>query len=170
MFHALGVTPEASDRDALPASQAIPRVTVTAADLAEVRDRFSRKAGSLGAVSLGTPHMSSAEMSALATLVAGLESRVPFYVNTSRQVLGEATKETLDALAEFGATLVTDTCTYITPILGDVNGAVMTDSGKWAYYAPGNLGVDVVFGGAADCVKSAAAGRFVLTDSLVSRA
>jgi predicted aconitase len=30
-----------------------------------------------------------------------------------------------------------------------------------AYYAPGNLGVDVAFGSLADCMSSAEAGRIV---------
>ena len=34
--------------------------------------------------------------------------------------------------------IVTDTCTYLTPLIGDVSEPVMTDSGKWAWYAPGN--------------------------------
>jgi predicted aconitase len=38
------------------------------------------------------------------------------------------------------------------------DGVVMTDSAKWAYYAPGNLGVDVAFGTLADCVESAVLG------------
>ena len=66
-------------------------------------------------------------------------------------------------LAAAGVTVVTDTCTYVTPILRrPVDGAVMTDSAKWAWYAPGNLGVDVAFGGLAECVASASAGRIVL--------
>jgi len=55
--------------------------------------------------------------------------------------------------------VVTDTCTYITPILHDVAGPVMTDSAKWAWYAPGNLGFDVVFGSLEECVRSARSGR-----------
>jgi predicted aconitase len=39
------------------------------------------------------------------------------------------------------------------------SGVVMTNSGKWAYYAPGNLGVEVVFGSLAECVRSAIEGR-----------
>jgi predicted aconitase len=35
----------------------------------------------------------------------------------------------------------------------------MTNSAKWAYYAPGNLGVQVVFGSLAECVRSAAEGK-----------
>jgi predicted aconitase len=34
----------------------------------------------------------------------------------------------------------------------------MTDSGKWAFYAPGNIGVEVVFGSLRECVRSALAG------------
>ena len=37
----------------------------------------------------------------------------------------------------------------------------MTNSGKWAHYAPGNLGVQVAFGELEDCIASAAAGRVV---------
>ncbi len=37
----------------------------------------------------------------------------------------------------------------------------MTNSGKWAYYAPGNLGIEVAFGSTAECLASARAGRVV---------
>ena len=85
---------------------------------------------------------------------------MPFYVNIGRDVLAEAATRRSDRSAsEFGATFVTDTCTYITPILEEVSGVVMTNSGKWAYYAPGNLGVEVVLGSLAECVESAVAGK-----------
>jgi len=58
-------------------------------------------------------------------------------------------------------TPVVDTCTYITPILQEAVGAVMTNSGMWAYYAPGNLGVEVAFGELEACVASALAGRVI---------
>jgi predicted aconitase len=44
----------------------------------------------------------------------------------------------------------------------------MTDSGKWAWYAPANLGVDVVFGGLQECIDSAVEGRVVRDPSLWS--
>ena len=46
----------------------------------------------------------------------------------------------------------------------------MTDSAKWAYYAPGNLGVEVVFGSLEDCVESAVAGRVVRDEGLWANA
>ena len=58
-----------------------------------------------------------------------------------------------------GVTVVTDTCTYITPILHDIEVPVMTNSAKWAWYAPTNLGFDVVFGSLEECVRSASLGR-----------
>jgi hypothetical protein len=64
----------------------------------------------------------------------------------------------MEALTAFGATVVTDTCTYITPIMGEIEGTVMTNSAKWAYYAPGNLGVEVALGSLRECVASAIAG------------
>jgi predicted aconitase len=64
-------------------------------------------------------------------------------------------------LEEFGTTIVTDTCTYVTQIMGQPEGVVMTNSGKWAYYAPGNLGFEVVLADTADCVESAVAGTVV---------
>ena len=59
--------------------------------------------------------------------------------------------------------VVADTCTYVTAILDDLSGAVMTNSGKWAHYAPGNIGVRVAFGELRDCIVSAAEGRVVRT-------
>ena len=116
---------------------------------------------------MGTPHASLAELAKLALLVDGLTTRVPFFVNTSRAVLAEAEEQGhFAAIARFGAQMVTDTCTYTTPLMGEPDGVVMTDSGKWAYYAPGNRGFDVVLAGLADCVESAAEGRVVVRNSL----
>jgi hypothetical protein len=65
--------------------------------------------------------------------------------------------------------LVVDTCTYVTPILKPSHRVVMTNSAKWAYYAPGNVGVDVVFGSLEECVHSAAEGRVRRDEALWRR-
>jgi predicted aconitase len=81
-------------------------------------------------------------------------------VSTGRDVLADARAHGwVDALEGAGATMVVDTCTYITPILDPAQRVVMTNSAKWAYYAPANLGVDVVFGSLRECVRSAVEGR-----------
>ena len=41
---------------------------------------------------------------------------------------------------------------------------LMTNSGKYAHYAPGLIGVQTVFAATEDCVASAEAGRVVVED------
>jgi hypothetical protein len=164
MFHVAGVTPEAETVEKACQGQAPTRI-VTADEVALGRAiaDLSSTTTRLGAVSVGTPHASLREIGRLAALVSGRHARVPFYVNTGRDVLADAEKAGhLGPIEAFGARIVTDTCTYITPIMDAPDGAVMTNSGKWAYYAPGNLGVEVVLAGLADCVESAAIGRVVV--------
>ena len=43
---------------------------------------------------------------------------------------------------------------------------LMTNSAKFAYYSPGLLGTEVVFGRLEDCVRSAIEGRVVRDESL----
>jgi predicted aconitase len=162
MFHAVGVTPEAPDVDAVTRGDLVRTHDVQPADITRIRSRLGAEAGPIAAVSVGTPHMSLDELQCLADLVSGRRARVPFYANTARDTVARLSQQRLRSLESFGVTLVTDTCTYITPIIGDVEGAVMTNSGNWAYYAPGNLGVDVVFAGLAECVDSAENGSAVL--------
>jgi predicted aconitase/predicted aconitase with swiveling domain len=139
---------------------------VTAAMLRAARDRLTTATGAeLDAVSLGTPHFSVSEFAALA---AELDGGVPFdpavdvYVSTSRAVLAEAEQHGyLAPLRAAGGRIVTDTCTYVTPILDPSVRTVMTNSGKWAWYAPGNLGIDVALGTMTDCIASARAGRVI---------
>jgi predicted aconitase len=62
-------------------------------------------------------------------------------------------------LRDAGAELLVDTCSYLGPILRPATRPVMTDSAKWAYYAPGNIGVAVIFGSRRECLRSATLGR-----------
>ena len=168
MFHVVGVTPEAPDLGtALGGARPTRSISMGMEALRGAVSDLSPGRGPLGAVSLGTPHASVAELAALATLVEGHTTKVPFYVNTSRSVLAEAEERGhLAPILEFGSQIVTDTCTYTTPIMERPDGVVMTDSGKWAYYAPGNLGFDVVLAEMTDCVSSATRGQVVLEHSL----
>jgi predicted aconitase len=166
MFHAVGVTPEAATLlEATGGVDLANKVTIDVDDLRAARVSLGPAGGPLDAVSVGTPHFSLEEMKELARLVVGRVTRVPFYVNTSREVLTKAEREGWFAPIEsYGATIVTDTCTYITPIMETSGGVVMTNSGKWAFYAPGNLGVEVAIAGLEACVDSATSGEIVLGD------
>ena len=168
MFHAIGITPEARTLRAAAGGRDVPVVVATPDRLRAARDELGTATGeALGAVSVGTPHASLAELERLAHLVVERRPIVPLYVNTGRDVLAEAERsDWFASLLAAGVEIVADTCTYLTPIIEAGPGPVMTDSGKWAWYAPANIGVDVVIGGLEECVESAAAGRVVRDESL----
>ncbi|MGH2674650.1 MAG: aconitase X [Actinomycetota bacterium] len=162
LFHAVGVTPEAPTLEAaLHGANPVRAIDVTPEHVARARDSLTTAAdGELAAVSVGTSHFSLSEFERLVELLHGarVADGVEFYVSTGRSVLAEA-GGWAEACERAGITIVTDTCTYVTPILGTDGGVVMTNSGKWAYYAPGNLGVQVVFGSLGECVRSAVEGK-----------
>jgi predicted aconitase len=168
MFHAVGVTPEAPDLAAVvgegpPPSNAIIDVSALEAAYRELNQPI----GALGVVSVGTPHISLPELERLASLVTGERTSVPFYINIGRDTMSDAAERGIVEVVEaFGGTFVSDTCTYVTAIIGDVAGDIMTDSGKLAYYAPANLGMTVAIGTLEDCVRSAIAGRTIQTSPL----
>lgn len=163
MFHVVGTTPEATTLEEALHGRPPERVVEVAPDvLRKARDELTTdESGQLVAVSLGTPHMSIPEFERLIPLIEGVSvaEGVDFYVNTARHILEEVQERGwLGVLEAVGIQPVVDTCTYITPILRR-GGVVMTDSAKWAYYAPGNLGVEVAFGSMEECVRSATLGR-----------
>ena len=171
MFHAVGLTPEAATLDAAVGQGGDPdRVRV---DVAAIRAALASLAtvpdGPIDAVALGTPHFSVAEFGRLRGFLAESADplRVELTVNTSRAVLSEITERGwLEALSSAGVIVVTDTCTYLTPtLMARPTGITMTNSAKWAYYAPGNLAARVVYGTMRDCVESARAGRVVRTNA-----
>ena len=167
LFHALGVTPEAPTFcDAFHGGAPERIETIAPVDVVDALARLSSvpTGADIAAVCLGTPHFSHKEWERLLALLADVQPRrgVPIYVNTARATLQSIDPEALRVARErFCLIPVVDTCTYVTAILRDLKGAVMTNSGKWAHYAPGNIGAKVAFGDLEDCVASAAAGRVV---------
>lgn len=167
LLHAVGVTPEAPTLEAaLHGEPAEQTYVVTVDDLRAARAELSTATGDrLDAVSLGTPHYSIDQFAELAALLTGgppVAPGVRAYVSTSRAVLAAAERlGHADTVRAAGFEIVVDTCTYVTPVLAPGTRVVLTDSAKWAYYAPGNLGVDVVVADRAGCVASAREGRIV---------
>jgi predicted aconitase len=175
LFHIVGVTPEASERAAALQGQAPDQViAVTAVAICDAQRELTRRGhGELAAISVGTPHFSITEFEALVGLVGGRRCRpeVGFYVSTGRAVLAEVERRGwLELLYSFGATILVDSCTYLAPFMRPQRGdLVMTNSAKWAYYAPGNLGYNVVLASLADCVRSADEGRIQVSEPLLAQ-
>ena len=171
MFHVTGSTPEAATLDdALQHGTPDAVELVRLEELRAARDELTTAAGErLTAVSLGTPHASLAELEGYAVMLDGrvIHPDVECLVSTGRDVLAEASRRGITArLRAAGVELLVDTCSYLGPVLRRTEGAVMTDSAKWAWYAPGNIGAQVVFGSSAECIRSAVTGRVVRDDAL----
>jgi len=167
MFQAVGITPEAPTlEDAFRGSHPQEIVEISPGDVRHTLRHLSTVADGtpITAVCLGTPHFSRVEWLRLLALLRDIAPArgIPIYVNTGRATLNQLEGAGLAGeLPAFSVIPVVDTCTYLTPILRSLDGVVMTNSGKWAHYAPGNIGVEVAFGEMDDCIRSAAAGRVV---------
>lgn len=164
MWHAAGITPEASTLDhAFQGRKPGAILDLTPALLAKARRELtSAPDGPLDMVALGTPHFSLTEFERLMPFISGrkLKPGLAFYISTSRYVRDQAEQRGwITDLERFGATVIADTCTYYSPAVRHCRGRIMTNAAKWAYYAPGMLGVEVCFGSLAECVESAVRGE-----------
>ena len=169
LFHIVGVTPEAPTLAAAVADANVDTVVVRPADLRAARAELTTAVGGgLDMVVLGSPHFSLAEFRRLAPLLEGRRhDRIRLLVTTSRAVAHLARQAgLLERLESFGGQVTVDTCILTSPMLPPEVRRLMTNSAKYAYYAPGLLGSQVVFGSLEDCVESARAGRVVRDDSL----
>jgi len=165
MFHIVGCTPEAASVDIALACQpprrcfAVER-TALAASWRELDSAAERE---IHLVSLGNPHLSLAECAKLATLCAGRKRKAgtALVVTLGRAVhaLARAARH-LDVIEAFGATVLTDTCWCMLgePVIPPAARTLITNSGKYAHYAPGLVGRAVQFGSLADCVEAACTG------------
>jgi predicted aconitase len=171
MFHLVGITPEAPTEGAAFQGKKPGRsFEIGMPQLRQALGELSTAEGEqLDMVVLGSPHYSLAEFERLASMLDGRQRhpRVEFLVTSSRAMCMLAERAGhLEALRSFGGRVTVDTCILTTPMLPENIKLLMTNSAKYAYYAPGLLGTQVVFGSLEDCVNSAAAGSVMRERSL----
>jgi predicted aconitase len=171
LFHLIGVTPEApTAAEAFHHRPPLRSFDVTFDSLQAARRELTTARGAhLDMVVLGSPHFSLAEFRQLAPLLEGrrCHPRVQFLVTSSRaMVLLAKQAGCLSSLETFGGKITVDTCILASPMLPPAIKRLMTNSAKYAYYAPGLLDTEVTFGSLADCVASAEAGYVVRDETL----
>lgn len=162
LFHIAGVTPEAIDpAQVLDAGTRIPVEKIRLQDLMlSWCELNSARDPRVDVVSLGNPHFSLGEFAHLARLCRGRHKHpdVVLAITCGRAVLEQAREAGHIAVIEaFGATLVTDTCWCMLgePVIPPAATTLMTNSGKYAHYAPGLVGRKVHFASLAECVDAA---------------
>ena len=171
LFHIVGVTPEAPTLAAALQDRPPQQVVdVTPAALCTARQELTTATGDrLDMVVLGSPHFSLAEFRQLAPLLAErqVHPAVQFLVTSSRAVAMLARQAGyLTTLEQFGGKVTVDTCILASPMLPAGVERLMTNSAKYAYYAPGLLGTQITFGSLQDCVRSAVGGRVIRDEAL----
>ena len=178
LFHAVGVTPEANTlEEAFQGDTPERIIDIRPSDLRKSSSDLStaKEGADLDLVVLGCPHFSFDEFRELAQLIRAetkkgktLHPDVKFVViscQTSYALLQRSdfgfpqSGVPLVVLTGFGIDINLDTCVFHTPMVSPDTKVIMTNSGKCAYYAPGELGVRVAFGTMAECVASAVKGR-----------
>jgi len=161
LWHGVAVTPEAPDLASVFAGG--ETTIVTTHDLRRAHAELSTASdGPLDAVALGTPHFSFAEFGEVINLLDGrsVKAGLPCFISTSRGVRQLiAAKGWLATLEAAGFQIPVDVCTYYSPRIPALRGRMMTNAAKWAYYAPGMLGVEVAFGSLRECIESAVRGE-----------
>ncbi len=178
LFHAIGVTPEANTLDqAFKGAKPEKIIDINLSDLQKSQADLSTAAegDKLDLVVLGCPHFSFDEFRELAKLIRAktekgktLRPDVKFIViscQTSYALLRRS--DFFNVLIDFGVEVTLDTCIFHTPMVSSATRVIMTNSGKCAYYAPGELGVQVAFGSMAECVDSAVRGYVYRKEAVV---
>jgi len=169
LFHAVGVTPEAETLEqAFHGGEPERVIDITLSDLSKSRSELStaQDGVKLDLVVLGCPHFSFDEFRELGTLVqAEIEQGKSLRTGARLVVISSQTSyallqrsDLLPVLTDFGVEITLDTCPFHTPMVSPETKVIMTNSGKCAYYAPGELDVRVAFGSMAECVESAIEG------------
>ena len=170
LFHAIGLTPEANTlEEAFQGGKPERVIDIRLSDLQKSRADLStaKEGDELDLVVLGCPHFSFDEFRELAGLIrAQTEKGKKLHPNVKVVVISCQTSYALlqrsnflDVLTNFGVEITLDTCVFHTPMVSADTKVIMTNSGKCAYYAPGELGVQVAFGSMAECVASAVKGH-----------
>ena len=140
LFHAPGITPEASQYQP-PNNQ----LAITQSDLDTAAASLNDAKTEVDFVSLGCPHLSIQEIAHLAALLQGRRVNKEFWITTARPVKQLADRlGYTQAIEASGAKFAADTCCVVAPIRGRFR-VLATDSAKACYYAATKNGFKTVF-------------------------
>lgn len=156
LLHVSGVTPES---DLAPLEDA-DRVSITRASLFDAWRTLNTGSAQIDLIALGSPHFSLEETRLFADLLGEMQinTKVSVMITLGRDVYAKANSEGLvDRLQALGVQIHKDLCwcSMIEPLFPVSARTVMTNSGKYAHYAPGLSGREVRFGSLADCAAAA---------------
>ena len=160
LLHIRGITPEGD----LPPRTDATMTRIARHDFETLWHRFNSAPQAIDLVSIGSPHASLAELRALAGLLKGrhVAQDVSLVITAGRDTITAAKAHgTYATLTGVGVTILGDlcSCSIMEPVMPASVRTLMTNSGKYAHYAPGLSGRAVRFGSLADCAHAAVTGQ-----------
>jgi predicted aconitase len=166
LFHLIGVTPEAPERDAcIDKNKPLIEDAIFPATLREVERKISTaQKGDVDLIVLGCPHFSYQEFLHLTRLLSGrkIHLNVNMWVFSSRSVYHWLIESgLLDTLQDAGIKVFTDGCSLTVPYHLWNTRTIMTNSAKMANYYYSDIGISILYSGLEDCIESAIAGRYI---------
>lgn len=166
LFHMIGVTPEASTKEAVLPTPPDFVWNVTTEEIHRAYlELASDYVGPVDAVVCGSPHLSLSELKTIAMYIKGRRrhTNIEVIITTDRHTYGEAQKlGIIEEIQRFGATCLTDTCPCFldVPTIPESANVILTPSAKYAHYGPGLLQRKVCLASIKDCLDAAISGQF----------
>jgi len=164
LFHMAGITPEARRVSDIADPAMTPEATIGAADLADFAAAYARGGSAVDVVVFSAPQLSLVELSNLAGLLDGRQTKVPLLAVTSPQVKPDADRLGLTKRIEAtGAMVLAGMCFYQSYAreMAEANGwqRLATNSAKLTNIL-GGYGYQPVLLSMERCVEAACSGRF----------
>lgn len=160
LLHIQGVTPEGN----LAPSPDADRVVLTHDMMRDAWRQLNAGPEQVDLVALGSPHFSLSETRAFANLINGQScaAMTTTIITLGRSTFAQAREQgVVRALEKAGVRVLQDLCwcSITEPLFPPHAKHLVTNSGKYAHYAPGLSGRTVRFAGLAQCAKAALTGR-----------
>ncbi len=162
LFHVVGVTPEAHTVEmAFQGEESLQVVDFSYDDVLEIARGLTGKRKNVDLVAVGCPHFSYQEVVMTLKLLKSkrIAEGVQFWIHTNQNTEFLLKKTGVwKEIEKTGARITTDTCILNWPLDNWGFKVLMTNSGKFAHYAPAQTGLEVIFGSLKTCVETAISG------------
>jgi predicted aconitase len=163
LFHVVGVTPEAHSVEmAFQGKEPLQVANFSYNDVLEIaRGLTTGKRKNVDLVAVGCPHFSYQEVVMTLKLLKSIRiaEGVQFWIHTNQNTEFLLKKTGIwKEIEKTGARITTDTCILNWPLNNWGFKVLMTNSGKFAHYAPAQTGLEVIFGSLKTCVETAISG------------
>lgn len=162
LFHVVGITPEAHSLEmAFQGKEPLQIGNFSYDDVLKIAKGLTGKSKNVDLVAVGCPHFSYPEVVMTLELLKSrkIAEGVQFWIHTNQNTEYLLKKTGIwKEIEKTGARITTDTCLLNWPLDNWSFKALMTNSSKFAHYAPAQRGLEVIFGSLKTCVETVISG------------